>query len=135
MDFMTLLGPITPIINKLIDMIPDPNAKQKAQLEIDTAIAMADIENRKAQLEINKVEAGNTNWFVSGGRPAALWVGVIGLAYLTLIEPFLRFIAIVCFHYNGPFPVLDSNLIISIVTSILGLSGWRSWDKKNGVAR
>ena len=135
MDFLSLLSPVMPVINKVIDMIPDPSAKQKAQLEIDTAIAMADIENTKAQLEINKVEAASSNWFVSGGRPAALWVGVIGLAYIVLIEPVARFVAMVWFHYQGEFPVIDQNIIGWIVGGLLGLSGWRSWDKKNGVAR
>lgn len=135
MDFLALINPVSSVVNKVIDMIPDPNARQKAQLEIETAIKMAEIENTKAQLEINKVEAANANFFVSGARPAALWIGNIGLLYVAIIDPLARFIAQVGFGYTGAFPVIDSDLTIGIVGAILGLSGWRSWDKKNGVAR
>lgn len=73
--------------------------------------------------------------FFTGGRPAALWVCVFGLAYQFVLVP------IVTFGYQlwaghalpVPPPVLDENLW-ELIAGLLGLAGWRSWDKKNGTA-
>lgn len=134
MDFLSLLNPVMPVINKVIDMIPDPSAKQKAQLEIDTAIAMADIENTKAQLEINKVEAASSNWFVSGWRPAVGWICASALGYVAILEPFARFIAQVAFGYVGAFPVIDTNLTMQVLLGLLGLGAMRTAEKIKGAA-
>ncbi len=135
MDFLSLINPISQVVNKVIDMIPDPNAKQKAQLEIQTAIAMAEIENTKAQLEINKVEAASPNWFVSGWRPAVGWICALALCYVAIFEPVARFIAQVAFGYGGAFPEIDTNLTMQVLLGLLGLGAMRTAEKIKGTAR
>jgi hypothetical protein len=135
MDFLSLINPISQVVNKVIDMIPDPNAKQKAQLEIQTAIAMAEIENTKAQLEINKVEAASPNWFVSGWRPAVGWICALALCYVAIFEPVARFIAQVAFGYGGTFPEIDTNLTMQVLLGLLGLGAMRTAEKIKGTAR
>ncbi|MDO8385100.1 MAG: 3TM-type holin [Polaromonas sp.] len=76
-----------------------------------------------------------TNWFIVAGRPAAMWVCVFGLAYQFVLVP------LVTFGYQLwtgealpiPAPALDENLW-ELLAGLLGLAGWRSWDKKNGAA-
>lgn len=87
-----------------------------------------------AQIAVNVEEAKSTDKFTSRGRPAAIWVGVFGLAYSTIVEPFMRFIATVIFGYTGVFPEVDSGVLMSVLFGLLGLSGLRSYDKKHGVA-
>lgn len=86
------------------------------------------------QLEINKIEASNSNLFVSGWRPFIGWGCGIAFLYAALFEPLVRFIAMVCFDYKGEFPDIDTNLTLQILLGLLGLAGMRSWEKKEGVA-
>jgi len=86
-----------------------------------------------AQISVNVEEAKSTDRFTSRARPAAIWVGVFGLAYAGVIEPILRFVSVVVFGYAGGFPAIDSNLTLQVLGGLLGLSALRSMDKKNGV--
>jgi len=87
-----------------------------------------------AQISVNVEEAKSTDRFTSRARPAAIWVGVFGLAYAGVIEPILRFVSVVVFGYAGGFPAIDSNLTLQVLGGLLGLSALRSMDKKNGAA-
>lgn len=81
------------------------------------------------QIEVNKIEAGSSNLFVSGWRPAVGWTGAAGLAYAAVIQPFASWTAQVLFHYTGSFPVVDNELLWTVLLGILGLGGMRSFDK------
>ena len=87
-----------------------------------------------AQIAVNVEEAKSSDRFTSRARPAAIWVGVFGLAYAGIVDPILRFVAMVVFGYTGAFPEIDSNLTLQVLGGLLGLSALRSYDKKNGVA-
>lgn len=137
------LSAILEIGAKVIDRIfPDPAARDAAKLELfkmqqagELAQLQADVELAKGQQDINKVEAQSTNWFVSGARPFILWGCGFAMLYAAMFEPIMRFVAVVIFHYAGSFPVLDTTLTTQVLLGLLGLSGMRSLDKKNGVAR
>ena len=63
-----------------------------------------------------------------------MWVCGFAFAYIAIIEPIARFIAVVGFKYAGPFPVIDTNLTMQVMLALLGLGAMRSFDKKNGTA-
>ena len=92
-----------------------------------------DIKLQLAQIDVNKEEARNTNWFISGWRPAAGWVCVFGLAYAAVVEPMIRFVAMVVFGYSGAFPVLDIMLLGEILFGMLGLGAYRTFERVKGV--
>lgn len=92
-----------------------------------------DIKLQMAQIEVNKEEAKNINWFISGWRPAAGWVCVFGLAYAAVVEPIMRFTATVVFGYSGGFPVLDIMLLGEILFGLLGLGAYRTVERIKGV--
>lgn len=92
-----------------------------------------DIKLQLSQIAVNAEEAKSTDPFTSRGRPAAIWVGVFGLAYASIVDPLMQFIARVIFGYGGVFPELDTTITITVLFGLLGLSGLRSLDKKNGV--
>ena len=94
-----------------------------------------DIKLQLAQIDVNKEEAKSSNWFVSGWRPAAGWMCVFGLGYAAIIEPVLRFIAMVFFGYAGQFPILDTMLLGEILFGMLGLGAYRTFERAKGVAR
>lgn len=121
--------------NKVLDRVfPDPTERAKAQLELLKLEQSGDLAVMTAQTDINKIEAGSTNLFVSGWRPFIGWGCGIAFIYSALLEPFLRFIATVIFKYQGLYPAIDTSLTLQILLGLLGLAGMRSWEKKEGVA-
>lgn len=120
---------------KLIEkLIPDTAAQDAARLELLKLQQSGELAAMTAQTEINKVEAASGSVFVSGARPFILWGCGFALLYAALFEPFMRFIAVVIFHYAGNFPVIDTTLTTQVLIGLLGLGGLRSFDKSNGVA-
>ena len=92
---------MTPILGGLLDaglrildkVIPDPQAKAAAQLELlklqqagEFRQMEADLQLSLAQTEVNKVEAASPDLFKSGWRPGAGWICVLGLAYQFLLQ-------------------------------------------------
>lgn len=137
---------LAPLLNKAADIIgrfiPDPVEAQKAQLEIlkladakEARELTAVVELSKQQNDINLKQAESGTFFVSGARPAAMWVFNAALAWQFLARPAIETIYI---FYTGhavpvPLPTLD-NALWEMGFGLLGLAGLRSWDKKNGVA-
>jgi len=94
-----------------------------------------------AQIEVNKVEAASSNWFVSSWRPAVGWVGVLGLAYQFLGYPLLQWIwtfgqgiDLIPKGLSAP-PDLQTDQIMVLLSGLLGFGGMRSFDKTRGTAR
>lgn len=126
---------IAAIVAKLLDKaIPDADAKNKAMAELLSMQTKGEIDSLLGQLEINKEEAKNPSVFVSGWRPFAGWICGIGLGYVALVEPLLRFVAMVGFHYTGAFPQIDTSLTMQVLLGMLGLGGMRAFEKSKGVA-
>lgn len=115
---------------------PDANkrAEQLQKLEeLKQAGKLAELNHELSlvmgQLEINKVEAGHESRWVSGWRPFIGWVCGSALAYTYILEPLMRYIAVVGFEYNGPFPQLQMATLENILFGLLGLGTMRSIDK------
>tara|TARA_R110002167_G_scaffold171812_1_gene369891 strand:+ start:544 stop:915 length:372 start_codon:yes stop_codon:yes gene_type:complete len=85
-------------------------------------------EINKAQIEVNKIEAGQTNVFVSGWRPFTGWVCSVALCYHFVLQPFLMFIFI---SIGKPMelPVFDMSTLTTVLLGMLGLGGMRSFEK------
>lgn len=133
---------LIPILGNLLDkLFPDPAAAAAAKLEVmkmaqngELAQLDADVKLAQGQMEINQVEAANPSLLVSGGRPFVLWTCGVALAYVAIIEPIARFVATVFFHYTGEFPAINTDITMQVLLGLLGLSGLRSYDKKQGTA-
>lgn len=122
--------------SKLVDDIvtriwPDATEIEKAKL----AQATQEIQNQYAlvigQLDINKVEAASPHWFVAGGRPAAIWVGVLSLLYSGIGISFLSWLAL-CAGLP-PLPPFTDTTANTILMGLLGLGGMRTAEKLKGV--
>jgi len=126
---------------KLIDkLIPDPKAKAEAMLklkELEQAGALAqmnaDLAVMTAQSDINKVEAASSNPFVAGWRPFIGWVCGSALAVQLVIMPLGVWGASLAGH-PVPAPKMDTELLTTMVISMLGMGGMRSFEKYKGVA-
>jgi hypothetical protein len=115
------------LINKLF---PDPAEAAKAQLALMKMQQDGELATIVAQTDINKVEAASDSIFVAGWRPFVGWVGGLGFAYASIIEPLLRLIASVS-GYTGEFPAIDTTITMQILFGLLGLGAMRSFDKAN----
>jgi len=108
--------------------IEDPNKKA----EIELKLSQLEQALKMGQIEINKAEAQNPNWFVAGWRPFIGWTGGIALAYTFVVAPFLHsFFAV--FKVNYPLPDLDIGLLMNLVIAMLGLAGMRTYEKTKKV--
>jgi len=139
------LDPVTAILDigsRVIDRLwPDPAQAATAKLELfkmqqsgELAQLAADTELAKGQIAVNVEEAKSSSLFVSGARPFILWGCGAAMLYVGLVEPVARFVAMVAYGYTGSFPVIDTTLTTQVLLGLLGLAGFRSMDKKNGVA-
>ena len=85
-------------------------------------------EINKAQIEVNKVEAGSTNLFVSGWRPFVGWTCGVALCYHFVLQPLLMFILS---STGNPMelPGFDMTTLTTVLMGMLGLGGLRSYEK------
>lgn len=108
------------------------NEMAKAKMLHDVEMAKIEAQLLTNQTEINKVEAASERIFVSGWRPFVGWVGGFSFAYVAIVEPILRFIAVQC-GYDGDFPKIDTEITIQILFGLLGLGLFRTIEKAKGV--
>ena len=117
------------IVGSLIDKVADRvdeftlDKSEKAQMlqEIN-----------KAQIEVNKVEAGQGGLLVRW-RPFLGWVLSMAFAYHFVLQPFMLFI----FAANGnivELPTFDMGTLTTVLMGMLGLAGARSSEKVKGRA-
>ncbi len=129
-----VLGSIFEIGKTLLDrFVPDPSAKQAAEMELVRMAADGELKQIIAQLEINAREATHSSIFVAGWRPAFGWCGAAGFLYATIGQPVLAWIGAIR-GWPAP-PELNLDLLWVVVTGLLGIGGLRSVEKIKGVSR
>ncbi len=65
---------------------PDKTAVEKDAITKEILTITQSYNLVQGQLDINKIEAASTNWFVAGWRPAVGWIGALALAYSAFID-------------------------------------------------
>ena len=85
-------------------------------------------EINKAQIEVNKIEAGQSNLFVSGWRPFVGWTCGVALCYHFVLQPFLMFVML---SIGNPIelPVFQMETLTTVLMGLLGLGGLRTYEK------
>ena len=119
-----LIGPVTGLLDKFIE---DKDQNAALAHEIATMSERHANEALQGQLEINKIEAAHKSLFVAGWRPFIGWICGLGLAYNVIISQVLSIWFAV--------PEVDSNLLMPVMTGLLGLGAMRSYEKTKGVSR
>lgn len=129
-----LLPVIGPIINSLVERIPDPAAAQKAKLEAEAALLAASIEQMKGQVQINVEEAKHSSIFVAGWRPAIGWSAAIAFMFLYVIAPIAGWVAS-WFGTIIPMPKFDAEALMSLTLALLGIASLRTFEKSRGLTK
>jgi hypothetical protein len=143
---MDLIG-IGSIIEGVGKVAGDLITTDKERMEMALEERRLDLEEKRidqttdlAQVEVNKIEAASSNFFVAGWRPAVGWIGVLGLAYQFLGYPLMQWcwafgqgVDIIPQGLNPP-PDLDVEQLMTLLAGLLGFGGMRSFEKSRGVA-
>lgn len=101
--------------------------------EMELSVLNADKEIALAQAEINKQEAVSDKLFKSGWRPAVGWVCVLGLFYQFILRTMLPWVMVMCGYDAPEMPTLDLGTLMPLLFGILGLGGFRTFEKVKGV--
>jgi hypothetical protein len=111
--------------------IPDPLEKIKAEAALRDSLLAVDAK----QAEVNAAEAANPSVFVSGARPALLWICAVGFGWHYILYPAFYFLGSV-FHVEGMPQTsgIDGGLF-ELAFALVGLGGLRTYEKIKGVAR
>jgi len=134
---------LLPLVEKIFDkVIPDPAAAAQAKLQLlslqqqgELAFLEADSKVALAQAAINTEEAKSTSLFKSGWRPATGWICVAGFAWAMVLQPIMLFG--VAASGGGPLalPPIDTGLLMTMLGGLLGLGGFRTYERYKGVEK
>lgn len=107
--------------------------------EMDAKVLAALEKVNEAQAAINAAEAASASFFVAGWRPALGWLCAIslGIYYIPrfILGMTMWSIQVVNTGQLLPMPEMGVGDILGLVFAMLGMSGIRAWEKKEGVAR
>ena len=117
---MPKLNVVASIINQVADKIDDFTLDKAEKAELMQEI-------NKAQLEVNKVEAGQTGLLVRW-RPFLGWVLSLAFAYHFVLQPFLVF-ALAANGIVVELPQFDMGTMTTVLMGMLGMEGMRTYEK------
>ena len=130
MPINPLAGIAGSVMDGLDDLFTSDEERANARLKLTeqlqkphTLQAMANIEGAK-----------HKSVFVAGWRPAIGWVCAIGLGYQFLILPFAGLINAYA-KLPAELPSLQGDQLMTLVLSLLGLGGMRTFEKYKGAAK
>ncbi len=130
------------VVGKVIDrLFPDPVQRDTAKLELFKAQQAGEFKQLDQsfqlaieQIKVNAVEAASASTFVAGWRPAAGWVCVFGLMYMTLFRPLMSWVATI-WAWGAIPPVVDTTVLFELLGGMLGLGVLRTYEKIQGVTK
>ena len=131
-----LIGPIAKIIDKII---PDPEARDKAKLELLKLEGSQDMEAMRTQISAILAEAQSADPWTSRARPSFLYVmyalllwsipmGLIAASRPEMAEAIAR-------GMNAYLAGIPESLYALFGTGYLGYTAARTWGKVKGVER
>lgn len=133
---MALAGAVLGIVGRVLDrIVPDKNARAEALEALQSMDKSGELDLLFGQLEVNKIEAAHPSVFVSGWRPAVGWVCVAGMGYNFVLFPLLRFAVVLMVPDAPELPLMDIGELMALLMGMLGLAGYRTYEKRNEVAR
>lgn len=119
------------VAGKVLDkFVEDKDLRTKLDAELRSQLINLD----SLQAQANVESAKSSSLFVSGARPFLLWGSGFGLLWATLIGPIAQW-ACAIWAPEVMLPKIETEMLTSLVLSLLGLGACRSFEKTKGVAR
>lgn len=129
---LTGIGEAAQAISDIVGkFMPSADEKAKNALALELASMQADQAMAQMQADVNKQEAGNASLFVAGWRPFVGWVCGTGFL-VTVLGPLLTW-AVALFGKQVVFPPLDTEALMTLLFGMLGLGGYRTYEKTRGI--
>ena len=131
---MNSLNPFAGIAGSVMEGLDDlfTSAEEKANATLKMTELLQKPHNLQAMANIEG--AKHRSVFVAGWRPAIGWVCAIGLGYQFLILPFAGLIN-AFYALPAELPAIQAAELTTLVMSLLGLGGMRSYEKAKGLTR
>lgn len=127
----TIASPITAIGNVLDKLCTSDEEKMAAEAVMEKIRQKPDT----LQTEINKLEAQHRSIFVAGWRPFVGWICGMALAWRFLGHELVSWVCSVWVPDVIP-PVLSgTGDLITVLLAILGMSGLRTFEKREGISK
>ena len=136
-----LKAALGPVLDGVLRLIPDKNARAQAKEQFEGQMLTAMTSLVEGQLKINMKEAEHGSIFVAGWRPWIGWTCGFGIGWQFVLQPLLTWILTVSLLVSGselelpPLPILDTGPLMTLILGMLGLGGLRTYEKRLGVAR
>ena len=130
MSINPLAGIAGSVMDGLDDLFTSDEERANARLKMTEALQKPHVLQAMANIE----SAKHSSVFVAGWRPAIGWVCAIGLGYQFLILPFAGLIN-AYFALPAELPAIASAELTTLVMSLLGLGGLRSFEKAKGLTK
>ena len=126
-----IVDSVVGIAGKVLDkFVGDKDLKTKLEAELQKELIGLDMANAQANIE----SAKSSHLFVSGARPAIMWICALGLLTNFFLMPIAERITTIWLP-DVILPELKTDELMTLTLSLLGLGGMRSWEKSKGVAR
>ena len=131
-----LLPNLLPIIGDVVGrFLPeDKEAAAKARREIEAEITKHVARIDLAQAQTNLEQAKHPSIFIAGARPAIMWICAFGLGWQFVFQPVAAWIIMVS-GSDMILPVFETEGLMPLTLSLLGLGGMRSFEKYKGIQR
>eukprot|EP00918_Siedleckia_nematoides_P084604 GHVU01185868.1.p1 GENE.GHVU01185868.1~~GHVU01185868.1.p1 ORF type:complete len:131 (-),score=7.82 GHVU01185868.1:42-434(-) len=128
------LNPIGGIVDGLAkgldELFTSDEEREAAKLKLATLMQQPHILQAVANIE----GAKHRSVFVAGWRPCIGWVAALGLGYQFLVLPFAGLIN-AYLKLPAELPQLQAEQLMTLVLSLLGLGGMRTFEKYKGAAK
>tara|TARA_R110000737_G_scaffold76266_2_gene106846 strand:- start:917 stop:1318 length:402 start_codon:yes stop_codon:yes gene_type:complete len=129
-----MLGIVDSVIGvagKVLDkFVEDKDLRAKLDAELKAQLINLDT----LQAQTNLEQAKHPSVFVSGSRPAIMWICAFALGWQFILAPIFSW-ALIIWYPVVTLPSLQTEELTGLVMALLGLGGMRTAEKWKGVAR
>ena len=119
------------VAGKVLDkFVEDKDLKTKLSHELKSQIVSLDLAQAQTTLEQSK----HPSVFVAGARPAIMWICAFGLGWQFIFQPVTVWLFAVM-NSDLVLPIFETEGLMPLTLSLLGLGGMRSFEKYKGIQR
>jgi len=127
----TILGTVGNVLDRVI---PDKNKRAEAEESLKLALASNEFQLAIEQIKVNAIEASSDDKFTKRWRPFIGWTCGTAFALHFVIFPVLNWV-VVLFGAPAINIVFDMQSLMYALGGLLGLGGFRTFEKVKGVTK
>lgn len=130
-----IVGTIISTVGNVLDrVVPDKNKRAEAEESLRIALASNEFQLALEQIKVNAIEAASDDKFTKRWRPFIGWTCGTAFALHFVIFPVLNWF-VVLFGAPAINIVFDMQSLMYALGGLLGLGGFRTFEKVKGVTK